>query len=404
MPPLLTLRLGFAGVSTASFNTAYTRKTVESAVARATGVLLAAVRLVEVLDADGVAVWTAPPSYFRALAAGVDGEKQAPSAAPRELQAKGSLTAIVIIRTPSTPAAAAIGAGIADPGGAFSANVTSNLMAAAPFTFAGASVSGVALSGAPQGALQASSSTAPRVSQAAVAAATGLPPAASAGVAVAVIAVLAASSFLSWREWRRRSPRGSIKVAPAPSTEVVSDVVDEVYAAVSAAAVAAERERAWSVSSRDELHVEQQWRVTAASTEAAGAPRSHGLHEGATGLPLRAARGAAAAASESDDSPAGHAVPGAPMPATDQHGGGVMDGDGAAGGRSISTPLQLPPLLPPPQLLPPVDGASGGLPRSSPLPPLKLSARFEPRGAALAMAAVDRAALAPIAELPGSIT
>jgi hypothetical protein len=401
MPPLLTLRLGFAGVSTASFNTAYTRKTVESAVARATGVLLTAVRLVEVLDADGVAVWTAPPSYFRALAAGVDGEKQAPSAAPRELQAKGSLTAIVIIRTPSTPAAAAIGAGIADPGGAFSANVTSNLMAAAPFTFAGASVSGVALSGAPQGALQASSSTAPRVSQAAVAAATGLPPAASAGVAVAVIAVLAASSFLSWREWRRRSPRGSIKVAPAPSTEVVSDVVDEVYAAVSAAAVAAERERAWSVSSRDDLHVEQQWRVTAASSEAAGALRSHGLHEGATGPPLRAARGAAAAASES---PGGHAVPGAAMPASDEHGGGVMDGDGAAGGRSISTPLLLPPLLPPPQLLPPVDGASGGLPRSSPLPPLKLPARFEPRGPALAMAAVDRASLAPIAELPGSKT
>lgn len=391
-------------MSTASFNTAYTRKTVESAVARATGVLLAAVRLVEVLDADGVAVWTAPSSYFRALAAGVDGEKQAPTAAPRELQVKGSLTAIVIIRTPSTPAAAAIGAGIADPGGAFSANVTSNLMAAAPFTFAGASVSGVALSGAPQGALQASSSTAPRVSLAVAAAATGLPPAASAGVAVAVIAVLAASSFLSWREWRRRSPRGSVKVAPAPSTEVVSDVVDEVYAAVSAAAVAAERERAWSVSSRDELHGEQEWRVTAASSEAAGAPRSHGRHEGATGPPPRAARGAAAATSESVDSPAGHAVPGAAMPASDEHGGGVMDGDGDAGGRSFSMPLLLPPLLPPPQLLPPVDSASGGLLRSSPLPPLKLPARFEPRGPALAKAAGDRAALAPMAELPGSLT
>ena len=332
-------------------------------------------------------------------------------------------------------------------------------MAAAPFTFAGASVSGVALSGAPQGALQASSSTAPRVSPAAAAAATVLPPAASAGVAVTVIAVLAASGFLSWREWRRRSPRGGAKVAPdpsddarnasgwrrrgghggakvapAPSTEVVSDVVDEGRAAVSATAVAAERARTWSVSSRDEQHGEggrawsasnhderhdeQQWRVAAASSEAAVAPRSPGQHEGAARPPPRAPRGTAAAASESVDSSAGHlAVPGAAMPDSDVRGGGASGdeggGDGAAGGRSISMPLLLlPPLLPPPQLLPPlspradaaVDGANGGLPRSSPLPPLKLPARFEPRGPALAMAAIDRAALAPIAELPGSIT
>jgi hypothetical protein len=397
--------------------------------------MLAAVRLVEVLDADGVAVWSAPSSYyFRALAAGVDGEKRTMIAAPRELQAKGSLTAIVIIRTPSTPAAAAIGAGIANPGGAFSANITSNLMAAAPFTFSGASVSGVGLSGAPQGNLQASSSTAPRASPAAAAAATVLPPAVSAGVAVAVIAVVAASGFLSWREWRRRSPRGGAKVAPdasddaraarghggakiasAPTTEVVSDVVDEVHAAVSATAVAAERARAWSVSSRDELHGEQQWRVTAASSEASGALWSHGRHEGATGPPPGVARGAAAAASESVDSSAGHAVPGAIMLASDEHRGvGVVGGDGAgaAGGRSISMPPLLPPLLQPSQLLPPlsprsnaaVDGASGGKLRSSPLPPLKLPARFETRGPALAVAAVVRAEVAPTVDLPGSIT
>ena len=293
------------------------------------------------------------------------------------------------LRTPSTPAAAAIAVAIADPLASFAANVTANLKSAAPFSFGGASISGVVLAGAPQGNVQASASTVSSAAPAALAAAQGLPPGTSAGVAVAVIAALAASGLLGWREWRRRRDSAKVtpddafvrrdwrwgensgsKVAPAP---MGNDAVDQVHAAVSASAVAAERERAWSASS---LHSEQQQQQQQQEQEQEQQQqfraRAASSVKGSAQIPRRKAAESLAIPG------AVRAADGSEYEQNDEGEHGDVRGHGAARGRGgVPSPL-LPPLLPPPAL---ASGGAGGGQRSLQLPPLRLPPRYEPQGA-----------------------